>query len=192
MDKFEEDATRAAYANSSIDEIRDAWLRSSRFPKAAQQTELLFQLLNEKLAEAEILRENPAAWSAANTPPEKTKTLSYEEKQKRELARLKRITNDGKTIPFVAPPPLYANQAEYDLAQRTLDGQRPVVSESACPHCTRTSQASDCTGACLDPSFWSARRVSQQELDAIQEQHQINEDRREKRRRKHNGLDFDV
>ncbi len=180
MQDYEIEAIRKAYSNSSWQDISDARDRALKFPKAAEAAELLQQLLEEKLADEEKQKQSSAEWSKANPTPERTKTLTLKERKAKELEHLKKITKDGTVIPFVAPPPAYANQADYDVVRRSYEGARPVISLAACPHCTPNSKASDCTGACEDPSFWSARRVSQQELEAIEQRRLANEKQRVK------------
>jgi hypothetical protein len=163
---WEIEAVRKAYADSGVDEVRDAWERSAKHPKAIEQTALLKTILEEKMAAEELQKNSPAAWSAANTAPERAKPLSLEEKKAQELVRLKRITRNGTQIPFVAPPPLYRNQQEYDqMHKKSVPAPRSPFS---CPECSPGRPHESCTGHCSsDPIFFQRRVMSVQEWNAF-------------------------
>jgi hypothetical protein len=166
MHDWEIEAVRKAYADSSVDEVRDAWERSAKHPKAVEQTALLKTLLEEKMALEKEQQESASAWSAAITVPERKKPLTPAERKAKELARLKRITRNGTQIPFAAPPPLYRNQQEYDqMHKKSIPAPRSPFS---CPDCRPNTPAPSCTGACLsDPIFFQRRVMSVQEWNAF-------------------------
>jgi hypothetical protein len=163
MQDWEIEAVRKAYATSSSDEIMEARNRAAKFPKAAETVKLLQQILEERMAEER--EQSPAAWSKANTAPERAKTVTPEERQAKELARLKRISKNGTVIPFVTPESPYRDQRDYDQRTRTNTSSLKRDPRS-CTTCSPSKPGPDCGGQCTQPGFWQARMMTRSEMAA--------------------------
>ncbi len=166
MQDHEIEAIRKAYATSSWQEISEARDRAMQFKNTAEQVELLQQILEERLAEDEKQKQSAAEWSKANTVPERTKTLTFEERKAKELAHLKRITKNGTVVPFVTPDSPYRNQRDYDQAHKK--SEPAPRSPFSCPNCSPGEPHDSCTGHCSsDPVFFERRVMSLQEWNAF-------------------------
>lgn len=165
LPEFEVKAVRAAYANSSSEEIMEARNRSAKFPKAVEQTELLQQILEERLAD-EAKQQSAAEWSKAHTLPERGKKLTPGERKAKELERLKRLTKDGTVIPFVAPESPYRSQQEYEQPQKTRRVLQPKRDPRSCTTCSPDKPGPDCGGQCSVAGFWEARIMTPSEMAA--------------------------
>ena len=168
MEQWEIDQTRAIYAKCDLDELcqmRDKYSRH-RSSAAKEMSELLQQILKERLAEEETV--SPAAWSKATTEPKK-KPLSPAEEKRREGQRIERETQGGRFLPRPKDPESpYKSQLDYVQQQSLMRAHLPFKGVHSCPDCVEGRRAPSCTSHCDQPGWWQAKRATLAETAAYE------------------------
>jgi hypothetical protein len=155
---------RSAYATATVEDIKYDRDRAAHF-KAKDTEKVLQEMLEERLAQDD---KEPSAAEWAQTAEPKKKPLTAKEKREKEERRIERETRNGRDLPRPREPHTeFANQSEYNLFRAST--APPPVSPYACLDCRENYRAPTCTGACSDPKFFRARRMTHAEYVAYQE-----------------------
>jgi SHS2 domain-containing protein len=163
---------RSAYATATVEEIKYARDRAAHC-KAKDSENVLQELLEEKIA---LDDKQPSVAEWAETVAPKKKPLTAKEKREKEERRIEGETRGGRDLPRPCEPHSeFANQTEYILFRAST--APPAESPYACLDCRENYRAPTCTGACSDPKFFRARRMTHAEF-ATHQSHLAAEARR--------------